>query len=77
MGNARWVGVPLKTVLTHAGITASAVQVTFNGLDTPVLPSTPDFRKALNAAQAMDGEVLLAWQMNSKTSRCSTAIRSS
>ena len=64
MGNARWVGVPLKTVLAHAGTEAGAVQVSFNGIDTPVLPSTSDFRKALDVAQAMDGDALLAWQMN-------------
>jgi sulfite dehydrogenase (cytochrome) subunit A len=64
MGNARWVGVPLKKVLERAGVAAGAKQVTFNGLDTPVLPSTPDFRKALDVQHALGGEPLLAWQMN-------------
>lgn len=40
MGNARWVGVPLKAVLEKAGVGAGAKQVTFNGLDAPVLPAT-------------------------------------
>lgn len=64
MGNARWVGVPLNKVLEKVGLQPGAKQVTFNGLDTPVLPSTSDFRKALDVEHAMGGEVLLAWQMN-------------
>ena len=64
MGNARWVGIPLRNILEKAGIQSGAKQVTFNGLDTPVLPSTPDFRKSLDVDHAMGGEALLAWQMN-------------
>lgn len=64
MGNARWVGLPLRSVLQKAGVAAGASEVVFNGLDTPVLPSTPDFRKALDIDHALDGEPLLAWQMN-------------
>ena len=64
MGNARWTGVSLKAVLEKAGVNASATQVTFNGLDTPVLPSTPDFRKALDIEHALSGEPMLAWDMN-------------
>ncbi|KOF52245.1 MULTISPECIES: molybdopterin-dependent oxidoreductase [unclassified Achromobacter] len=64
MGNARWQGVPLKRVLEKAGIRAQARQITFEGLDRPVLPATPEFVKALDAAHAMDGEVMLAWSMN-------------
>ena len=36
----------------------------FDGLDGPVLPTTPDFVKALDVDHARDGEVLLAWAMN-------------
>jgi DMSO/TMAO reductase YedYZ molybdopterin-dependent catalytic subunit len=64
MGNARWVGVPLRAVLQRAGVAAGAKQVTFNGLDTPALLSTPDFVKALDIDVAMQPEVLLAWSMN-------------
>ncbi|MYZ42515.1 SorA family sulfite dehydrogenase catalytic subunit [Schauerella aestuarii] len=64
MGNAHWTGVPLRTVLEKAGVSASAVQVTFDGLDSPVLPATPDFRKALSIEHAMNGEPMLAWAMN-------------
>ncbi|MBC7731050.1 MAG: molybdopterin-dependent oxidoreductase [Bacteriovorax sp.] len=64
MGNARWVGVPLRKVLEKAGVAAGAKQVTFNGLDTPVLPATSDFRKALDIEHALSAEPLLAWRMN-------------
>jgi sulfite dehydrogenase (cytochrome) subunit A len=64
MGNARWKGARLKDVLAKAGLKAGAKQVTFNGLDGPVLPATPDFVKALDIDHAMDGEVMLAYEMN-------------
>jgi sulfite dehydrogenase len=64
MGNARWVGVPMKKVLEKAGVKAGSVQVSFNGLDTPPVGDGPDFVKALNLDHALDGEVMLAWQMN-------------
>ncbi len=64
MGNARWRGVRLKDVLEKAGVAAGAKQVTFNGLDTPPIPQTPDFVKALALDHALDGEVLLAYAMN-------------
>lgn len=64
MGNARWVGVPLRDVLNEAGVLAGSRQVSFNGLDTPVLPSTPDFVKALDIDVALHPDVLLAWSMN-------------
>lgn len=64
MGNARWTGVPLRSVLAKAGVNAGAKQVVFNGLDTPVMESTPDFRKALDIDHALGAEPLLAWAMN-------------
>lgn len=64
MGNARWTGVTLKSVLEQAGLAAGAMQVTFNGLDKPVMDSTPDFRKALDIEHAMSPEPMLAWAMN-------------
>jgi len=64
MGNARWRGVPLKTVLDKAGVQQSAKQVTFNGMDGPVADKTPDFIKALDIDHARDGEVMLAYGMN-------------
>ncbi|WP_426436521.1 molybdopterin-dependent oxidoreductase [Bradyrhizobium genosp. P] len=64
MGNARWHGVPLKTLLDMAGVQAGAKQVTFNGMDGPVMETTPDFVKALDIDHARDGEVMLAYGMN-------------
>jgi len=64
MGNARWRGVPLKAVLDMAGVQAGARQVTFNGMDGPVMEPTPDFVKALDVDHARDGEVMLAYGMN-------------
>jgi sulfite dehydrogenase (cytochrome) subunit A len=64
MGNARWSGVALKTVLDRAGVKAGAVQVAFDGMDEPPTPATPDFVKALDIDHARDGEVMLAWSMN-------------
>lgn len=63
MGNARWTGVPLKDVLARAEPKASARQVTFNGLDEALFGGG-DFVKSLDMSQAMDGEVMIAWQMN-------------
>jgi sulfite dehydrogenase len=64
MGNARWKGVKLSDVLNKAGVAAGAVQVKFDGLDSPVLPGTPDFAKALDIDHALDGEVMIAYEMN-------------
>ena len=66
MGNARWKGVPLKTVLDKAGVQPVAKQVSFNGMDGPVSDKTPDFIKALDIDHARDGEVMLAYSMNGK-----------
>jgi sulfite dehydrogenase (cytochrome) subunit A len=66
MGNGRFRGVRLKEVLNRAGLAAAAKQVTFNGLDTPVAEKTPDFVKALEMDQALEQEVLLAYEMNTE-----------
>lgn len=63
MGNARWVGVPLKDVLARAELKNTARQVAFNGLDTAVFGGG-DFVKSLDVSHALDGEVMLAYQMN-------------
>ena len=63
MGNARWVGIALKEVLARAELKNSARQVTFDGLDIALFGGG-DFVKALDVNHAMDGEVMLAYQMN-------------
>jgi len=64
MGNALWAGVRLKDVLDRAGVKAGAVQVRFDGLDQPVVPDAPDFKKSLDIEHARDGEVMIAYAMN-------------
>jgi len=64
MGNARWKGARLKEVLNRAGVASGSKQVMFNGLDGPVNEKTPDFVKALEVEQALDDDVLLAFEMN-------------
>ena len=63
MGNARWLGVPLKDVLARAELKNTARQVTFQGLDIALFGGG-DFVKAIDVHHAVDGEVMLAWQMN-------------
>jgi len=66
MGNAKWTGVKVKDILEMAGIKDNAVDVAFDGLDEAPLPSVPDFVKSLGIKHAMDGEVMIAYQMNGK-----------
>ena len=54
----------LRDVLQSAEVAAGARQVLFNGLDAPAMPTTPDFIKALEVDQALDPDLLLAYEMN-------------
>ena len=62
MGCARWKGVPLKALLAKAGVKPGVVQVSFEGLERPLL--SPPFVKALDVDHARDGEVMVAYAMN-------------
>ena len=64
MGNATWTGVSLQDILRASNPNLGSKQVTFNGLDAPVIPSSADFIKALDIDHAMHGEVMIAYQMN-------------
>ena len=64
MGNARWTGVRLRDILDRAGLTASAKQVQFNGLETPAIPATPAFKKSLDLDVARGDDVIVAYLMN-------------
>ncbi|MEO6184615.1 MAG: molybdopterin-dependent oxidoreductase [Verrucomicrobiota bacterium] len=64
MGNAKWKGVRLKDLLDKTGIKSNAKQVTFNGLDKPIVEKIPDYVKALDIDHACGGEVMLAYEMN-------------
>lgn len=67
MGNAKWTGVRLKDVLKLAGVKASAVEVTFAGLDKGGVETVPDYVKTLPLADAQQDNVLLAYAMNGET----------
>ncbi|HZL33968.1 MAG TPA: molybdopterin-dependent oxidoreductase [Tepidisphaeraceae bacterium] len=64
VGNAKWTGVRLKDLFAKAGVKAGAVDVSLQGLDRPVLPTTPEFVKSLSYEHANDGEVIVAYAMN-------------
>ena len=64
MGNARWKGARLKEVLDAAGVLPGTVQVGLHGLDVPALEKTPRFEKSLQIDHALDGEVMIAYEMN-------------
>ena len=64
MGNAKWLGVSLRSVLDLAGVRRGAAQVRFGGLDQPVVPDGPDYFKSLAIDHARDGEVMIAFGMN-------------
>src|ERR1700739_4861075 len=64
VGNAKWTGVSVKALLDRAQVKPGAVDVSFNGLDAPPLPSVADFVKALSIDHARDGEVMIAYAMN-------------
>lgn len=64
MGNAKWMGVPLRHVLDLAGVRGGAVAVRVGALDKPLVAGAPDFEKSLGIDHARDGEVMLAFAMN-------------
>jgi DMSO/TMAO reductase YedYZ molybdopterin-dependent catalytic subunit len=64
MGNARWKGAKLKDILEKAGVAAGAKQAAFNGLDKPLNDKIPDYVKSMEVDHALDGEVMVAWEMN-------------
>src|ERR1700719_336514 len=64
MGNALWRGVRLRDVLHRAGVAPDALEVVFDGADSPLLPTTPDFLKSLPVERALDESTLIAFEMN-------------
>ena len=66
MGNALWKGVKLKDILAYAGIKKGAADVTFQGMDNPAVPAVAPFIKSLSCSHAIDGEVMIAYEMNGK-----------
>jgi len=66
MGNAKWMGVRLRDVLDRAGVKSGAQRVRFSGMDDPVVQGAPKFMKSLAIDHARDGEVMIAYAMNSE-----------
>jgi len=66
MGNVTWSGARLRDILKEAGIKADSVEVSFDGLDGPPLPSVPDFVKSLPLDKAMEDDIMVAYEMNGK-----------
>ncbi|HXX57356.1 MAG TPA: molybdopterin-dependent oxidoreductase [Thermodesulfovibrionales bacterium] len=64
MGNVTVTGARLKDILNAAGIKAGSVDASFNGLDTPPLPSVPDFVKSLPLDKALEDDIIVAYEMN-------------
>ena len=64
MGNVTWTGARLKDILNAAGIKAGTLDVSFDGLDKPPLPSVPDFVKSLSVDKALEEDVMVAYEMN-------------
>ena len=64
VGNARWTGVRLADLLKKAGVKPGAMQISFQGLDRPVLPQTPAFIKALGMERANHPDTIVAYAMN-------------
>ena len=65
VGNARWHGAPLGSVLEEAGVREGAVEVLFTGLDRGVEGGEEQsYARSLPLADALRGEVLLAHGLN-------------
>jgi DMSO/TMAO reductase YedYZ molybdopterin-dependent catalytic subunit len=72
VGNAKWTGVPLASVLEKAGVREGAVEVILEGADKgavnaePKSPGVVSFARSLPLEKAQRPGVLLAFQMNGK-----------
>ncbi|MDE2817560.1 MAG: sulfite oxidase [Chloroflexota bacterium] len=62
VGNGIWTGIPLRTVLELAGVSAEAASVLLIGMDT----ESPEkgWRRALPIEKALDPDTLLAYTLN-------------
>jgi DMSO/TMAO reductase YedYZ molybdopterin-dependent catalytic subunit len=64
MGCARWKGARLKDILDKVGLKKEAIEVVFDGADTPISDKTPDFIKSIPAWKAVEDTTLVAYEMN-------------
>jgi DMSO/TMAO reductase YedYZ molybdopterin-dependent catalytic subunit len=65
VGTARWGGTPLRPLLEDAGLSESATEILFTGLDRGVEGGIEQrFQRSVSLDEALRDEVLLAWEMN-------------
>jgi sulfane dehydrogenase subunit SoxC len=65
VGTARWSGTSLSGLLREAGLADGAVEVVFTASDHGVERGfEQDYQRSLPLAEAMDDEVMLAYEMN-------------
>ncbi|MGQ0841244.1 sulfite oxidase [Actinokineospora sp.] len=65
VGTARWTGTPLAPLLAEAGLLDDAVDVVFTGMDHGTDRGVEqDYQRGLSVAEALGGELLLAYEMN-------------
>jgi DMSO/TMAO reductase YedYZ molybdopterin-dependent catalytic subunit len=65
VGTAEWTGTPLRPLLEEAGVSPSAVEVVFTGLDRGVQGDIEhDYARSLSLQDALRDEVLVAYAMN-------------
>jgi DMSO/TMAO reductase YedYZ molybdopterin-dependent catalytic subunit len=72
VGNAEWTGVPLAALLERAGLEEDACEIVLEGADRgtpteePVPPGTISYARSLPRGKAIQGVVLIAYQMNGR-----------
>jgi DMSO/TMAO reductase YedYZ molybdopterin-dependent catalytic subunit len=66
IGNVTWTGIPLSTLLRHAGLQDSARYIWSEGLDHGTFAGhySHKYQKDLTLDKAMSGECMIAWKMN-------------
>jgi sulfane dehydrogenase subunit SoxC len=65
VGTAVWTGTPLRPLLEEAGLSPSAVEVVFTGIDRGVQGDIEhDYARSLSLEDALRDEVLVAYAMN-------------
>ena len=72
VGNAEWTGVPLSMLLERAGLADEVCELVLEGADRgvpkeePKPPGPISYARSITRARAMQGDVLIAHQMNGR-----------
>ncbi len=71
VGNARWTGTPLASLLKDHGVSRDAVEIVFYGADNKTEKIREhdydqNFARSISFSKAMDENVILAYEMNGK-----------